>query len=69
MQIKSLSDTNGSGVGQLLMSTVMAAVKQQSCVFAINMHPQAVSNAVYPLCVCVGGGGEIRKVKHITCSI
>ena len=50
----------GNGVGQLLMSTVVVAVKQQGCIFAIHIHPQAVSSAMY-----TGGGCYLDIYTYI----
>ena len=47
MQIKSIAEPADNGLDQLLISAVVAAIKQvEKMVIALLIHPQRVSNAV-----------------------
>jgi hypothetical protein len=41
--MKSIDEPAECGIGQLLISTVVAALKHKTSVIAIQMHPQAIS--------------------------
>ena len=63
MQIKSITEPADNGLDQLLISAVVAAVKQAGkMVIALLIHPQRVSNAV---CITGGNNPKVWEVVKI----